>query len=123
MLTSDPPKGSNHETVTINFEKKIGSWKKSFADWGGEMGSTWRIYFHILEVHAADMYYQFGNLQPWAAEAREQVHYLDCMHFYQSSQQGFANLNTKVLTTRLRFQYSHSLTNQYQTSLNIPQEI
>ena len=25
MLTSDPPKGSNHEAITINFEKKISS--------------------------------------------------------------------------------------------------
>ena len=41
MLTSDPPKGSNREAVTINFEKKIGSWKESFTDWEGEMGSTW----------------------------------------------------------------------------------
>ena len=103
MLTSDPPKGSNCEAVTINFEKKIGSWKESFTDWGGEMGSTWRIYFHILEAHAADTYCQFGNLRPWAAEAGEQVHYLDRMHFYRSSQRGSANLNAKVLTTGLCF--------------------
>ena len=62
-------------------------------------------------------------MRPWAAEAGEQVHYLDRMHFYRSSQRGSANLNAKVLTTGLCFRYSHSLANQYQTSLDIPQEI
>jgi hypothetical protein len=123
LLSSDPAKGSSRTQVAALYNEKFQEWKKLFLGVGAGILPEWRIYLHILEMHAGNLYEKFGNLHPWANEAGEHMHALDRMFFFQRSRKGSSKLNTKILTTGLSVRLSHNALGAYRTYGQVPDYI
>jgi hypothetical protein len=123
MICNDPPEGKSRTEVAEMFHEKFQDWKNFFFQHGGMILPEWRIYLHILEIHAGNMYHKFGNLHPWANEAGEHMHALDRMFFFQRSRKGTSKLCTRILTTGLSVRWSHLKNNAYKTYNEVPEEI
>jgi len=123
LITNPPTGGQTKGDVSAKFKKCFGEWKEKFFEPGGAVLSEWRIYFHLLEMHAGDFYDKFGNLNPWANEAGENVHALDRTLYFQTQRSGIRKLSTRVLVRGMRYRWSHYVHNRYQTPSDIPVHI
>lgn len=124
LLLVDPCEGETQRSIAAQFQQKFDEWKKLFLGRAGKIDPEWRIYLHILECHAADLFEMFGNLHPWANEAGEHLHALDRMSFFQKSRKGTLHqLATKILLTALRTRWSQYQLGIYQTNIQIPEDL
>jgi hypothetical protein len=121
-LTEDPPEGSTRQDVSRKFREGFKQWRERYEQ-EGQLHSDWRIYFHIVEMHAADMYEELGSLQPWANEAGEQLHALDRMFVFQRRRRSASDLSSDLLITAIRVRQSHHEIGRMQVPAKIPDEV
>jgi hypothetical protein len=122
-ITKDPPEGKTRHEISSSFQEEMKNWKKEFLSEGGEVKRDWRIYLHLLECHAGQMYEVLGNLKPWSNEAGEQLHALDRMFYFQGRRMKASEMDVEILTTSLRVRESHYKMGAMQVPSQIPDDV